>query len=233
MESASLSFFRPSRLKLVAFGLVLIAALALPAAAATPETRTITVVGSGEAELEGLPGEWTLVVSVEHERARTALRNAAAAVGRTQSTLRAAGTDFHTGEMALDAAIARDERVSLRGFEASTKIELALDDVQRAATVLDRVRAAGVTHVFGPAASDETSKELTRRALADGFDDAVEKAKRLTAKAGATLGPVLTIDERRTDAPLGPVFYAPGRYPRPEAPSRDVYVTVTVTFAIS
>src|SRR5512132_516114 len=61
-----------SRLKVVAFGLVLMAVLALPAAAATPETRTITVVGSGEAEPEGLPGEWTLVVSVEHARAHGA-----------------------------------------------------------------------------------------------------------------------------------------------------------------
>ena len=223
-----------SRLKVAAFGLVLMAVLALPAAAATPDIRTVTVVGSGEAEPEGLPGEWTLVVSVEHERARTALRNAAAAVGRTRSTLRAAGiTDFQTDEMSLDAAIARDERVSLRGFEASTKIELAVSDVQRAATVLDRVRAAGVTQIFGPVASEEASKELARRALADGYNDAVEKAKRLAAKAGVTLGPALTIDERRTDVPLGPIIYGPGQYPRPEAPSRDVYATVTVTFAIS
>jgi uncharacterized protein len=231
---ARLTLFRPSHLKLSAFGLVLMAVLTLPAAAATPETRTITVVGSGEAEPEGLPGEWTLIVSVEHERARTALRNAAAAVGRTQSTLRAASiTDFHTGEMALDAAIVRDERLSLRGFEASTKTELSVAEVQRAATILDRVRAAGVTHIFESVEPEEASKELTRRALADGFDDAVEKAKRLAAKAGVTLGPVLTIDERRTDVPVAPIFYGLGRYPRPEAPSRDVYATVTVTFAIS
>jgi uncharacterized protein YggE len=223
------------QVKLAAFGLVLLAVLALPAAAATPDTRTITVVGSGEAEPEGLPGEWTLVVSVEHERARTALRNAAAALTRTQSALRAGGaTDFHTGEMSLDAAIARDERLSLRGFEASTQIELTLADPQRAATLLDRVRAAGVTQIFGPVASEETSKELTRRALADGFDDALEKAKRLAAKAGVALGPALTIDERRTDQPFGPIFYGPGGpYPRPSAPSRDVYATVTVTFAVS
>jgi uncharacterized protein YggE len=74
---------------------------------------------------------------------------------------------------------------------------------------------------------------LAGRARADGYDDAVEKAKRLAAKAGVTLGPALTIDERRTDVPLGPIIYGPGLYPRPEAPSRDVYATVTVTFAIS
>lgn len=223
-----------SHLRLAAFGLVLTAILALPAAAATPDMRTITVVGSGEAEPEGLPGEWTLIVSVEHERARTALRNAKAALTRTQAALRAGGmTDFRTGETTLDAEVARDERNSLRGFRASTQIELTLADVQRAATLLDRAQAAGVTQVFGPVESEETSKELTRRALADGFDDAVEKAKRLAAKAGVTLGPALTIDERRTDSPFGPIIYAPGQYPRPSAPSRDVYATVTVTFAIS
>jgi len=222
------------QVKLAALGLVLLAVLALPAAAATSETRTITVVGSGEAEPDSLAGEWTLIVGVEHERARTALRNAKSALTRTQAALRAVGvTDFHTGETTLDAAVARDERNSLRGFEAATQIELSLADPQRAATLLDRAQAAGVTQIFGPVASEEASKELTRRALADGFDDAVEKAKRLAAKAGVTLGPALTIDERRTDNPFGPILYAPGQYPRPTAPSRDVYVSVTVTFAVS
>jgi uncharacterized protein len=223
-----------SYLRLAALGLVLVAVLALPAAAATPDTRTITVVGSGEAEPEGLAGEWTLIVSSEHERARTALRNAKAALTRTQAALRTGGvTDLHTGETTLEAEVARDERNSLRGFRASTQIELTLADPQRAATLLDRAQAAGVTQIFGPVESEETSKELTRRALADGFDDAVEKAKRLAAKAGVTLGPALTIDERRTDSPFGPIIYAPGQYPRPSAPSRDVYATVTVTFAVS
>jgi uncharacterized protein YggE len=222
------------QVKLAAFGLVLLAVLALPAAAATPDTRTITVVGSGEAEPEGLAGQWTLIVSVEHERARTALRNAKAALIRTQAALRAGGaTEFHTGETTLEAAVARDERNSLRGFHAATQIELALADPQRAATLLDRAQAAGVTQIFGPDPSEETTKELTRRALADGFDDALEKAKRLAAKAGVTLGPAITIDERRTDVPFGPIFYGPGQYPRPEPPSRDVYATVTVTFAVS
>jgi uncharacterized protein YggE len=222
------------RVKLAAFGLVLLAVLALPAAAATPDTRTITVVGNGEAEPEGLPGDWTLVVSVEHERAVTALRNARAALGRTQAILRAGGiSDFHTGELALDAASARDERQSLRGFEASTQIELSLANVQRAATILDRARLAGVTQIYGPVASEDTTKELTRRALTDGYDDAVEKAKRLAAKAGVTLGPVLTVDERRSDVPVPAIIYGPGGPLQPSAPSRDVYATVTVTFAMS
>lgn len=222
-------------LKLAAFGLVLLAILALPAAAATPDTRSLTVVGNGEAERESVPGNWTLVVRVEHESARTAVRNATAALSRTQSMLRAAGAaDFHVGKMSLNAAVARDERQSLRGFEASTQIELTLPDAQRAATLLDRVRGAGVSQIFGPEASEETSEELTRRALEDGFDDAVETAKRLAAKAGVTLGPVLTIDQRRAEPQSPPIIYGPGLpFPRPPAPSDDVYATVTVTFAIS
>jgi uncharacterized protein YggE len=221
-------------LKLAALGLVLLTILALPAAAATPETQTITVVGSGEAEPEALPGEWTLVVSVEHEKARTALRSATAAVTRTESALRSAGfADFHTDRMALNARPARDETGSVRGFVASAQIKLTLANVQRAAALLDRARAAGVTQVYGPVASEETSQELTRRALANGFEEALEKAKRLAAKAGVTLGPVLTIDERRDDAPFPTIVYGPdGPLPR-LAPSEDVYATVTVTFAIS
>jgi uncharacterized protein YggE len=221
-------------LRLAAFGVVLLAILALPAAAATPDTRTLTVVGDGEAEPESVPSDWTLVVSAEHEKASIALRNATAAVTRTKSALRAGGlTKFETGQMSLNARPAQDPNGSLRSFVASTKIEFAVLNVQRAATLLDRARSAGVTQVYGPVASEETSQELTRRALEDGFDNAVEKAKRLAARAGVMLGPVLTIEERISEAPFPAIVYGPGAPLRPSAPSEDVYVTVTVKFAIS
>lgn len=215
---------------------MLLAILALPAAAATPDTRAITVVGNGEAEPESVPGDWTLVVSAQHERATVALRNARAAVTRAQSALRAAGpAEFHTSRMSLDAQQAPEPGgAAFRGFVASTQIELTVPDVQRAATLLDRARLAGVTQVYGPVASEETAKELTRRALADGFDDAVEKARRLAAKAGATLGAVLTIEERVNQTPFPPIIYGPnGPIARFPAPSEDVYANVTVTFAVS
>jgi uncharacterized protein YggE len=221
-------------MKVAAFGLVLAAVLALPAAAANHGMRTITVVGTGEAEPENAAGEWTLVVKVENEKARTALRGATTAVARVQSALRTGGVaDFETGRMSLDALTADERGGSFRGFAASTRIEFSLADVRRAATALDRVRAAGAAEIYGPAAPEETAQELMRRALADGMDDAVEKARRLAAKAGVTLGPVMTVDERRTESPYGPVVYGPyGPYPR-VPPSDDVYATVTVTFAIS
>lgn len=221
-------------MKLAVLGLILAAILALPAAAAIPDTRTITVIGSGEAEPESIPGEWTLVVSVDHERARTALRTATTAVTRVQTALRAGGvTDFHAGRVALSARTAADENASFRGFVASSKIEFTLADAQRAATLLDRVRAAGVAQIYGPAPGEESSHELERRALADGIDDAVEKAKRLAAKAGATLGPAITIEERRVESPYGFVVYGPGGPFSRSAPSDDVYALVTVTFAVS
>jgi uncharacterized protein YggE len=187
-------------MKLSALGLVLAAVLALPAAAATPDTRTISVVGNGEAEPESAPGEWTLIVSVDNERARTALRSATAAVARVQAALRAGGvSDFHADRVAIAARTASDENASFRGFVASTEIEFTLADTQRAAVLLDRVRAAGVAAIYGPAPADETSQDLERRALADGMDDAVEKARRLAAKVGVTLGPAVTIEERRQE----------------------------------
>jgi uncharacterized protein len=222
-------------LKFAAFGLVLLAVLALPAAAATPDARTITVIGNGEAEPESLPGAWTLVVSAENERAGIALRTARAAVARTEAALRASGpAEVRVGRMSLNAQQAPEPSGALRGFVASTQIELTVPDVQRAATLLDRVRLAGVRQVYGPVASDQTSKELTRRALADGFDDAVEKARQLAAKAGVTLGAVLTIEERLNQPTFPAIVYGPGGpLPRFPAPSEDVYANVTVTFAVS
>jgi uncharacterized protein YggE len=221
-------------MKLAAVGLVLTAVLALPAAAATPEARTITVLGNGEAEPESAPGEWTLVVSVDNERARTALRSATTAVSRVQAALRASGvTDFHSDRVSIAARTAPDENASFRGFVASSQLEFTLADAQRAATLLDRVRTAGVAQVFGPAPAEETSQELERRALADGMDDAVEKARRLAAKVGATLGPAIEIEERRNESPYGFVVYGPGGPFLRSAPSDDVYADVTVTFAIS
>lgn len=224
------------RMKLAAFGIVLAAVLALPAAAASPETRTITVLGNGEAEPESVPGDWTLVVSVEHEKARTAIRSATASVARSHAALHAAGVrDFRTGRVSLKArsSSSPDETASFRAFVASAQIELTVPDAQRAAALLDRVRAAGVTQIYGPVASEKTSKELDRRALADAFEDAVEKANRLAAKAGATLGPAMAIEERRNEAPYDVVYGLGGPYSRLLAPSEDVYATVEVTFAIS
>lgn len=196
--------------------------------------RTITVVGSGEAEPESVPGEWTLVVNVENEKARTALRAATAAVTRVETALRAGGvTDFHVDRPRLAARTAADESGSFRGFVASGQIEFTLADAQRAATLLDRVRTAGVAQVYGPAPAEETAEELERRALADGMDDAVEKARRLAAKVGATLGPAIEIQERRNESPYPFVVYGPGGPFLRSAPSDDVYADVTVTFAIS
>lgn len=223
-------------MKLFAVGLVLAAVLALPAAAATPEMRTITVVGNGEAEAETPSGEWTLVVSVDNERARTALRSATAAVSRVRAALRAAGvTDFHADDVAIAARTAQapDDNTSFRGFVASAEIEFTLADAQRAATLLDRVRTAGVAAIYGPAPAEDTSHDLERRALADGMDDAVEKAKRLAAKAGVTLGAAVTIEERRQESPYGLLVYGPGGPFSRGAPSDDVYASVTVTFAVS
>jgi uncharacterized protein YggE len=39
----------------------------------------------------------------------------------------------------------------------------------------------------------------------------VQKAKRLAAKAGVTLGPVLTIEERRSEESFPAIVYGPGR----------------------
>jgi uncharacterized protein YggE len=121
---------------------------------------------------------------------------------------------------------------SFRGFVASVQIELTVPEVQRAAALLDRVRAAGVTQVHGPVVSEETSKELDRRALADAFKDALEKAHVLAGRAGATLGPAVAINERRDESPSGVVYAPAGPLPRLFA-SEDVYATVAVTFAIS
>ena len=164
------------------------------------------------------------------------MRTASTSLARVQAALRAAGvTDFHADRVAVAArtAPAPDENASFRGFVASAEIEFTLADPHRAATLLDRVRTAGVAAIYGPAPVEETSQELERRALADGMDDAVEKAKRLAAKAGVTLGPAIEIEERRQESPYGFVVYGPGGPFARFTPSDDVYASVTVTFAVS
>lgn len=222
------------RVALTAAGLVAVTVLALPAAAATPDARTVTVVGTGEAEPESAPGEWTLVVSNEHVKARTALRATNAALTRVEAALRAGGvTEFHTGRLSLYARPSGDQVSSLRGFIASRQVEFTLADASRAAAVLDRAHAAGARQIYGAAPTEEATAELQRRALADGLDDATEKARRLAAKAGLALGPILTINEGRPESPYGPNFYPGGPAERSFAPSADAYASVTVTFAVS
>jgi uncharacterized protein YggE len=218
--------------KLAAAGLALLALLALPASGAITDQRTITVIGSGEAEADTTPASWTFVARTEFPSARAAVRATNAAAARVAAALRGGGiTDFRTGELSLYARPNGDDVQNLRGFVAEKKIELDLA-VQRAAPLVDSVRAAGATQITGPTLSEEALDELDHRALADSLDDATEKARRLAAKAGVTLGPVLTIEERRTQNEL-PLIYGPEGPLRLFAPTKEAYATVAVTFAIS
>ncbi len=224
-------------LHLAALGLVVAVLAALPAAAAAPDQRSVTVFATGEVNALAEPAEWTIGIRAEEESARKAMRTSAATIGRVKSALEAAGIaagDLTIGGPSL-VPVSREQPGEFSAFVARRTIRLTVSGPQRAAVLIDKSATVGANYVVGPSFSDAKSDELFHRALADALDAARAKAQALGAKEGAVLGTVLSIDESPSGYAYGydgPQYFSNQRIPfNPE--EGEVYATVKVTFAIS
>lgn len=222
-------------LHVAALGLAVAMLGALPAAAATPDQRSITVAATGETNALAEPAEWTIGIKAEDVSARKAMRTSAATIARVQSALLAAGVgagDLTVGLPSLFPTY-QDQQGQVSNYVAVRTIHVTIANPQRAAGLIDKASAVGANYVLGPSFSDAKSDELYDRALSDALDAARAKARALAAKEGAVLGMVLSIDESRSSqyGYSGP-YYVNQRLPfNPE--EGEVYATVTVTFAIT
>jgi uncharacterized protein len=224
-------------LHVAALGLAVATLAALPAAAAAPEQRSITVAASGEANALAEPAEWTIGIRAEEVSARKAMRTSATTIARVRSALLAAGLSAGDLTVGLPSLFPnfQDRPGQVSAYVAVRTIKLTVRDPQRAAVLIDKASAVGANYVLGPSFSDAKSDELYDRALADALDAARAKARALAAKEGAVLGAVLSIDESRSSQygyGYGGPYYVNQRLPfNPE--EGEVYATVTVTFAIA
>jgi uncharacterized protein YggE len=219
---------------------ILIAALALalllPTSASAVE-RTVTVKGSATQKVPNDAAKLGFSVSVERKSRQAALRVVAAklraVIAAVQATPGIGAGDVTTGAISVRKII-RDKHTV---FRASEGVGVVLHEPQRAGELVNAAVAAGATGTRGPDFFAGNPEAAYNNTLLAAFDQAKGKAATLATRAGATLGPALTIEEATEAVPVegraspkGAADAAPTPPAKPGAST--VTATVRVVFAL-
>jgi uncharacterized protein len=173
---------------------VLALALLLPAGAGAAE-RTVTVKGSATQKVPNDAAKLGFSVSKERKSRGAALRVVAAklraVIAAVQATPGIGPGDVTTGQISV-RKISRDKHTL---FRASEGVGVVLHEPQRAGELVNAAVTAGATGTRGPDFFASNPEAAYNNTLLAAFDQAKSKASTLATRAGATLGPAVTIEE--------------------------------------
>lgn len=211
-------------------------ALLLPASASAVE-RTVTVNGSATQKVPNDTAKLGFSVSEERRSRQAALRVVAvklrAVIAAVQATPGVGTGDVTTGAISV-RKVTRDEHTI---FRASEGVGVILHEPQRAGELVNAAVAAGATGSRGPTFFAGNPEAAYNNTLLAAFDQARSKASALATRAGATLGPALTIEESTEAVPVegraspkGAADAAPAPPAKPGAST--VTASVRVVFAL-
>jgi uncharacterized protein len=207
-----------------------------PARGSSPETRSVTVTGTGS--VEAVPNRAGLVVGVSSDAAtaRGAMAaNAEKAAGVIQA-LRSTGVARHDLQT-VDVSVSPrwNDQGKQDGFTAHESVHVKVRTVGRTGPILDAAVAAGATETSGPSFDRADRQELYRSALKAAFADARAKGATLAGEAGASLGQVLRIEESPDASQPVPMYAAAAeRSATPVEPgTQEVQAMVRVTFSLA
>ena len=214
----------------------LLALLALVPAAAGAQERTIAVRGTAT---QAVPNDTAgLGFSVSRERRTRAaalrivsirLREVIAAV---QTVPGVGPGDVTTGRITLRRLV-RGKRTVYRAVEG---ISVILHQTDRAGELVGAAIAAGATGTKGPSFFPGNPDLAYEKVLIAAFDQAKARASTLAERAGATLGPAISIEEGTEAVPVQATQKAsspaPGASPPVKPGTSTVTATVRVVFAL-
>lgn len=202
--------------------------LLVPAAAAAQE-RTVSVNGSATQQVPNDTAGLGFQVAKERGSRAAALRVVAvrlrAVIAAVEAVPGVGAGDVTTGPISIRKVV-RDKRAVYR---ASEGISVILHEPDRAGEMVSAAVAAGATGSSGPrffAGDPELAYEST---LLAAFDQAKAKAAALAVRAGATLGPAISIEEGAELVPAQPLAGQKGATAEPAPPVKPGASTVTAT----
>lgn len=186
---------------------VLLAALAvglLLPVASTAQVRTVTVNGVATQDVPNDAATMTFGVSKVRKTRQAALRVVAsrlrAVISAVQSVPGVGPGDVTTGRISI-REVTRKERTLYRAAEG---IVVILHEPDLAGELINVAIAAGATGSGGPNFFASDPELAYRNTLLAAFDQAKAKAEALAVRAGAILGPVLSIEESTEAIPTQP-----------------------------
>jgi hypothetical protein len=208
--------------------LIALLGLGLLAPGSAPaQDRTVTVNGSAT---QAVPNDTAgLGFQVAKERSSRAaalgivsvrLRGVIAAV---QAIPGVGPGDIATGQIAI-VKVTRGKRTLYRGSEG---ISVVLHQPERAGEMVSAALAAGATGSSGPRFFPGDPELAYESTLLAAFDQAKAKASALATRAGATLGPAISIEEGAEVVPTQPTSRAKGTAAGPAPPVKPGASTVT------
>jgi uncharacterized protein len=202
--------------------------LVVPASASALD-RTVTVNGSATQQVPNDTAGLGFQVAKERPSRAAALRIVAvrlrAVIAAVEAVPGVAAGDVTTGRISI-RKIVRDRRTVYR---ASGGISAILHQPDRAGELVGAAVAAGATGTSGPrffAGDPELAYENT---LLAAFDQAKARAAGLAARAGATLGAAISIEEGSEVVPAQPQAEQKGAAAAPAPPAKPGSSTVTAT----
>jgi uncharacterized protein len=185
----------------------LLALLALLLAAAAPvaaQERTVVVKGSATQEVPNDTASLRFSVTKERKSRAAALRVVAIrlrdVLARIQAFPGVGPGDVSTGQISI-RKVFRNERPLYRASEGVTVI---LHQPERAGEMISAAVAAGATGTHGPDFFPGDPELAYTNTLIAAFDQAKAKAAALATRAGATLGPAISIEEGTEVVPSQP-----------------------------
>ncbi len=176
---------------------------------ADPDTRQVTVVGSGE--VQGRPDTLNAQVSIE-----ATAPDVTAAMNQTSDRMQAVinalvnsgidRNDISTTNVTLQPQYGGGDTPSIIAYQASNSIDVKIRNLNTASQTLGLIGTTGgdATRINSVSYAIDDDSQLVRDARTRAFDDAKDRAEQYAQLAGLTLGDVISISESAGATPPSP-----------------------------
>lgn len=239
---------------LITLGIILAAAFLLQAnfdpagaqeTADTPSQRTVSVSGTGQAEIRPDMAVIRLGVQTDAEQAADALSQNSQQMQAVIETLQEAGVaaeDIQTQQVQLQPRYQEPQpgpqqaRGELAGYSATNIVQVQVRNLDNLGQLLDTAVQAGGNRIEGIHFEVSDPGEAVEQARTAAWEDAQAKAEQLVDLAGAELGVAWSIREF-TNIPRpagrgGPMMEAAAAAPPVEPGSQTIEVRLEVTWLL-
>lgn len=179
---------------------LLMVSLALPALA--ENDRVIQVSGSGVVSLAADTATLQIGVNTRKESVKEAQKENANLMAAVMEAIKKAGIeekDIMTSQFNVfssyeysTSVLGKETRTPY--YEVQNTVTVIIHDLSMVGTVLDAVMEAGANTTYGISFSSTQANEAYQKALTRAVEDAMTKAKVLSAAAGVELGELIRID---------------------------------------
>jgi len=179
---------------------------------ASLEEPLLRVSGEGTVEVEPDRVTLGLGVTASGETAAEAQAAASGAVERVLTAVRGVGARgllVQTSQISVspryDNRRNRNEPPAIVGYEASQRVSVRLDEIDKAGAVLDQATAAGANQNFGVTFGLQDRDASEDAALKDAVEDAQRRAAAIAGALGKEIAGVVSVESAPAQGGFAPV----------------------------